>query len=238
LPRFPASSHSIADLSTAQTLTGGTNTIYALRASGTSNISGGLLKVQSVSNANMGVYVLNAASGVAPTISSNLIFGDVTQSSVGGTTASGEALVFVGGAAATPTGMFGRTGFTKYGAGNLALTGSDFLYNNLAVQQGTVSLGATGTLASQSTNLVLNATGAFDLNGRTNTFAALTNSGNAAGGLVTNFSTSAGTLVINGTSSTTFAGLIADGAGVVSLREVRHGDPHLGCAERKLHQRR
>jgi hypothetical protein len=96
----------IADLTAAQTLTG-LNSIYALRTA--SNISGGTLRVQSVSNANMGALLLNSNAGVAPTVSSNLIFGDSTQSSTGGGAASGEALVYVSGGTATLSGNVWRT---------------------------------------------------------------------------------------------------------------------------------
>jgi autotransporter-associated beta strand protein len=87
-------------------------------------------------------------------------------------TASGEGIVYVagnytGGSPAIISGNITANGFTKFGPGNLQLSGTNFIAGNLVVQQGTLTLSSQAAETPQLTNLVLNDTASLDLGGKT-----------------------------------------------------------------------
>jgi autotransporter-associated beta strand protein len=117
-------------------------------------------------------------------------------------------------------------GVTKTGSGTLILSGAagqDSISAGFNINAGTVQLGAltgtysgvlgTGTLTFGSSN-----TPTLDLGGNSVTVGLLAGAG--TNGVITNNSSTASTLTLNGTSSQTFAGVIQNGnggAGTVSL---------------------
>ncbi len=183
----------------AQNFGGATNAVYAVRTDG--DITNGTLRIQSISNTNMGGLLLNGAN---QNISANLVFGDAMVPSlspnVPNGSAAGEALVYVK-TAATISGNVTSNGFTKFGPGTLTLTGaSNGILGSFVVQQGTVSFGSAASTTTQM-GLVLNDTGTLDLAGQNLDFGSLNNLGNTGGGIVTNNTAGTATLIINGASS-------------------------------------
>jgi autotransporter-associated beta strand protein len=199
--------NTLASVTTAQTLTG-VNDVYA--AATTANISGGTLRFLSAGNTNMGGLLLNAYGVSAPQVGSDLLFGNTLSP---GQPAFGEGLVYVGAGAtsgtATLSGAIAARNFTKSGEGTLRFTGNlANLTGNLAVNSGSVQFGGAnaGPLAAQ---LSLNDLGTLDLAGSSIGVA------NLAGtqGVITG----GGTLSLLGTQSTTYSGVIGDGATATRL---------------------
>lgn len=110
--------------------------------------------------------------------------------------------------------------------GTVRISGTANTYSGTTnVIRGRLQLGATNALPT-GTVLDLDTTSAvedsvFDLNGFSQTLGGLQRSGgggNGTGGsFVTNSNVTAGTLTLNQTASTTYSGIIQDGAGVVNL---------------------
>ena len=213
---------STVDVTTAAitTFTSPTQSVYALRTN--QNISGGTLRISSVNGltaTNQGGLIINGSR----TIGASLIF-DPTAAS-GGSAASGEGLVYVNpGSSAIISGNVHATSFVKFGGGNLQLSGaSTGILNTLAVHEGTLTLGGGLTFDKMQTDLVLTNTGTLDLGGQRLTFASLSNgaavTGTIAGGLISNTSASAASLVVGGTNTTltTFAGQITETSGAITL---------------------
>jgi fibronectin-binding autotransporter adhesin len=191
----------------AQTLTG-VNDLYA--ASTTANVSGGTLRFLSLNNTNMGGLLLNGYGVAAPVVSSDLVFGNTR---LPGQPSFGEALVYVGAGSTsgitTLSGAVSARNLTKFGNGALLLSGNlANLTGNLAVNSGSVQFGGAnaGPLAAQ---LSLNDLGTLDLAGSSIGVA------NLAGtqGVITG----GGTLSLLGTQSTTYSGVIGDGATATRL---------------------
>ncbi|MGC3968306.1 MAG: autotransporter-associated beta strand repeat-containing protein [Pirellulales bacterium] len=121
---------------------------------------------------------------------------------------SGEGLIYVApSVTGTLSGNIFARGITKFGAGNLVLSGVNEILGNLTVQNGTLTIGATGSGASRTalaqgttfaTPLAVNSTGVLDLNGVAYSFDSLGTTGGAAGGVITNSRAELGELIING----------------------------------------
>jgi hypothetical protein len=208
---------SLASITSAQSLSG-VNDIYA--AATTSNISGGTLRLMSVSNTNMGGLVLNGYGVAAPQISSDLLFGNLLLSQP----TYGEGLVYVGAGVSSGTttlsGAITARNFTKFGEGALRLTGNlAGLEGNFAVNSGVVSFGGANAGLLTAT-LSLNDLGTLDLSGG-NVFL-----GGLAGtqGVITNLSAGTGVLTLAGTQTTTFSGVINDGSGTTKLVKKSGGN--------------
>ena len=101
----------------------------------------------------------------------------------------GEGLVYVsggytGGAPAAIGGNVTANGLTKFGPGDLLLSGTaNLILGNVTVQEGALKFGISQKAvapAPYATNLVLNDTGTLDLSGQTIAFASLANSANTA----------------------------------------------------------
>lgn len=100
--------------------------------------------------------------------------------------------------------------------GTLLLTGTNTYTGDTAIAAGTLQLGSATALSGSSDVVV---TGTLDLDGNSNTIGSL-----AGTGTVTNSAATAATLGTNKDSaSTTFSGVIADGAGSVSLAKLGSG---------------
>lgn len=225
-----STSASVANITTATSVGSGTVDVAAVKT--TANISNGTLRIRSLSTIDQGAILMNGVGGAAPVISSNVIFNPAATT--GGTAASGEGLVYVSGGytsgTATISGSVLANGFTKFGAGTLQLTGTgNGILGALTVQNGTLQLNSTPSTLPQTTALVLNDLGTLDVNGSRDTVASL-----AGNGIIGNSSTStAGGIVVSGTTNTTFSGNIVNA--VNSRERERENANHLAHQERYQH---
>src|SRR4029079_2380127 len=93
--------------------------------------------------------------------------------------------------------------FTKCRPDTLVLNSAAAIFgstqsNGLNVQEGTLRIGASGSLLRQTTAVKVNLGATLDLNGQNVPIASLNNAINNSGGIVTNSSATAATLTING----------------------------------------
>ncbi len=118
----------------------------------------------------------------------------------------------------------GPSGLVKLGANALTLTGSNTYAGSTTISAGTLQQGAAG--AVPATSVVLNGgatAGVLDLGGYDLGINTLNGSGGAVLGQVVN-STGANTLNVGqNNASSTFAGILADGGGVLALRKSGTG---------------
>ncbi|WP_395741588.1 autotransporter-associated beta strand repeat-containing protein [Prosthecobacter sp.] len=106
-------------------------------------------------------------------------------------------------------------GLTKNGQGTLVIAGANAQTGITTINEGTVQLSGSGRLSGNSQGLDLRQGATLDLNG-VSTGAAV-NTFNGAG-TITNTSTTAATFTWGNTTGTsTFSGIIQDGAGVVNV---------------------
>jgi autotransporter-associated beta strand protein len=192
-----ATSTSIVDVSAPQTISGSASA-FGVRTS--ADVMGGTLSIDSSTNLRMGGLIINGAGSAAPVIGSNLVFAQAGQAG----TVMPEALVYVSGGytsgTATVSGDVTSGVLTKFGPGDLYLSGRLGVVSVLA-QQGAVRFAPGATIYPLNTAVVANDTGTVDVNGRTVAVATLNNSTNAAGGFVTNSAVGAGTFTLVGTGN-------------------------------------
>src|SRR5262245_18873505 len=136
-----------------------------------------------------------------------------TTGSVTGNIVNNAALTFNRSDAPTYAGVISGTGkVTKSGTGTLTLSGANTYSGATTISTGTLQAGATNAFSSASAHTV--ASGTFlDLFGFNQTIGSL-----AGAGTVTNAGGAGATLTTGGdNTSTTFSGVIQDGAGVTGL---------------------
>jgi fibronectin-binding autotransporter adhesin len=125
----------------------------------------------------------------------------------------------------------GATALTKSGAGLLTLSGTNTFTGGLFINSGTVALGSTGALNGtvNSENAVTfggGSTGTLALNGNSVVIRSLaTNTTTPGSAIVENGNASAASLTVgnSGNQSSTFAGVIQDGAGGGALSLIKAG---------------
>jgi autotransporter-associated beta strand protein len=206
-----SSSGSVISVTSGTLAPSGITDLFALETTA-SIAAGGTLRFRSNGGTDMGGLLLNGSGSAAPIIGANLSF----MNTLGIAPVPGEGLVYVSGGyssgTATLAGSIVANTFTKFGAGTLLLSGVNVLEGNFAVQQGVVRFGSAAS-APLAGSLLLNDTATLDLAG------GLTSIGNLGGtqGIITNLSSTAGTLAVLGGSNTTFFGNITDGAGTTKL---------------------
>jgi autotransporter-associated beta strand protein len=214
------------------TYSGGTTTTTSLRVNTSTALGTGTVTVNSGGNVQLqnGINVANnftlnsagtsASNGAIEnfagtnTVSGNLTLAGASniQSTAGtlnlsGTITGANALAFNGAGDTTVTGAInnGAAGVTKNGTGNLTLSGANTFTGPLAVNAGTVTVGANNSLPA-GLSLTVASAGTLNLNGKTDTIASLGGSGAVAFG--------GGALTLTGTSN--FSGSLT-GAGSVTL---------------------
>ena len=225
----------IGDISSAASLTG-TNSVYAFRTS--ANVSGGTLKVTAIDNVRSGGVLINGSNS----ISANLIF-DPTSVTAAGTGTSGEALVYVKtGESAVISGNVTSNAFTKFGRGELTLSGNTSVLGDLSVQDGTLKIGSANTLNRLNTELNVNSGAVVDLNGF-NVGLETIGSNNRQiatanlGGTITNSNGSnVSTLMVAGPVSSAYNGtlnlgikLVKAGSGVLTINGYSASTPDAGA---------
>ena len=98
-------------------------------------------------------------------------------------------------------------GLTQDGAGTTLLNSANTYTGATAINQGTLKLGASNTLASSTAVSLANTAGViFDVNGKTQTVAALSGGGISGGNVLLG----TGALTVSGNSSTTYSGIISN----------------------------
>lgn len=116
------------------------------------------------------------------------------------------------------TGGVGAGNLTKNGAGSLTLTGASTYEGVTSITAGSLRVGASERIDDDS-DLVINGSGTFDVNGFSETVASLTSASTNA-----RVTLGAGTLVTNGDDSTTqFAGIVTGGTGTGALIKAGTG---------------
>jgi autotransporter-associated beta strand protein len=111
----------------------------------------------------------------------------------------------------------GQGGLTKIGIGTLILSGSDSYSGGTILSEGTLQLGNTFALGAATGSLAVNS-GVLDLHGYSPTVGSL--SGSA---LIATLTSGVSTLTVSGTASTTYAGILNDGAGQLALTKSGAG---------------
>ena len=117
-------------------------------------------------------------------------------------------------------------GLIKIGAGTLTLSGSNTYNGGTTVSNGTLQLGSANALGAATGNLTVNG-GTLDLNGNSVTVGSLSGS---AGAVITTASNASVTMVVGGSNSCTYAGIVQNGSGTVSLSQAGTGNLTLAGA--------
>ena len=110
----------------------------------------------------------------------------------------------------------GSVGLTKTGSGTLTLQNNSTYTGDTNIQAGVLQLNNNAALPS--TTIVNITSGSLDLNSRNQTIAGLTGSA-----YVTNSSATTSYLTVNGSTNTTFSGVIENPSGYVSLTKDGSG---------------
>jgi fibronectin-binding autotransporter adhesin len=184
--------------------------------SGGTNLNGGILAVNS--DGSLGTGPLSFNGGTLEALLSILSNKAITLNSGGGT------FLADAGTASTLSGPITGVGaWTKTGPGTLILSGTNTYFGGTTVNAGTLQAGSTSGFSPNSA-FIVNTGAVLDLNGFDSAVGSLSGSG-----LVTNTSASeAGpspaTLSVGAdNTSTTFGGLLQDGASTLGLTKVGTG---------------
>ena len=176
---------------------------------------------------NAGVLQLGAgaslATGSALTVNGGTFDFNGNSQTVGALSGTGGAIALGSGTLTTDSAsnttlgsaISGSGGFVKQGTGLLALTGANAYTGGTTVNDGTLQLGAGGSLASGGA-LTVNG-GTFDLNGNSQTVGTLSGTGGTiglGGGVLTTSSANDSTLASALTGS---GGLVKQGGGTLTL---------------------
>lgn len=207
----------VGEVGAGGTVLSGVNSLYALRTSG--DITGGTLKIGSISSSREGGVIVNANS----TISSNLIIDPTTADGLLGSSASGEGVFYVApNVTLNLAGNVLANSFTKFGGGKVIFSGNNNgILGAITIQEGTLEVAPGAHFARLSTDLVLNGQGTLDLNGNDAGFNSLYNTAAVGGGIITNTGSNDATLTIFASTPTVAvppprAGLIGQNNKVIS----------------------
>lgn len=188
----------------------------------TLNITGGNLDsaVANLVNINNNVQNWNGNFGFVGTENLNLGFGAVTMNASRIVTVSAKTLQVDGAIAGTGFSL------TKAGAGTLVLGGANTYSGGTVVSNGVLKMANSSALGASGANLTVH--GTLDLNG--NSLVVGTLSGNATGIIDDVAGFGSDTLTVSDTTSGTFAGVIKNTSGTLSLTKNGSGTLTLGGA--------
>jgi fibronectin-binding autotransporter adhesin len=204
---------------------------------GVLTVGGGGLTFKGTASPNI---TINSDSGTAGKL---VLAGDVTVDS---TVTAGTASITSGGVGTNPgqldlggatrtftvnngsavtdlsiSAMIVNGGLTKAGAGLLNLYGANTYSDGTTVNAGTLQASSSGTFGASTGSLTVNTGGTVDLNGTSQNVGAV----NGSGGTVLNnaFSPTSTLTAGNGGANGSYAGVLADGAGVLAFTKVGTG---------------
>ncbi|MBK9329489.1 MAG: autotransporter-associated beta strand repeat-containing protein [Sphingobacteriales bacterium] len=157
-------------------------------------------------------FTVNAGGGGITNTTANLL-----TIGTGGITNGGTlTLANTGSGGTTVSSVISSTGgvlVNNSGSGITILSGSNSYSGTTAINGGTLQLGVNSTLPSATAVTIANTSGVIlDVNGKTQTIASLAGGG-GTGGTV---SLGAGTLTVNGSTSTTYSGIISGSGGALA----------------------
>lgn len=165
-----------------------------------------------ITKSNTGTLIFTGANtykGTTTLSGGTLQIGNnTTTGSISGNIANSAALIFYRSDAMSFSNIISGTGTTtKQGAGTLTFTAANTYSGMTTVSQGTLALTGSGSIASSGVTLANVASTFFDISGVTSsaTISSLTGGGTTGGNVVLG---SKG-LTLNGSSSTTYAGVIS-----------------------------
>lgn len=209
------------------------NTVYDAGTGANTNTLSADVTAYAVNARNQtigGSAILTVGTGTAP---AGVILSGGTISTTALNFGSREAVIYAGGG--TPTASFvnsitaniqGTGGLTKVGGAVLTVSGTSSVTGGINAMGGTLQLGGSNVFDS-SNALLIGHRGAIDLNGNAQTVASLSSTGTGSG--TVNLG-SGGTLTV-GAGTSHYRGhvtgsngsmLVKDGAGVLTLGEIRH----------------
>ena len=198
----------------------------ALTLAGTGLGGNGALRNISGNNTYGGPITLGAATSIqsdAGTLTLDVTSGNAVSGAFGLTFAGGGNI-----AVSAPLAL-GGGGLIKAGTGLLVLSGSNVFTGGLTLNAGTVRLGNSAALNSGAPNTVTFGSGVpsgttLQLNGNAVTVSGVVTDATVGSPVIENGSATSGTLTVNQASGTsTFAGVMQDGAGGGSLSLVKSG---------------
>ncbi len=128
------------------------------------------------------------------------------------------------------SGQFDGTGGTlaKIGSGTLTLTQANYHTVGTSVSAGTLIVSGAGTIGFPTPSLTTSSTGIFDLNGTSQTIGQLLGTG---GSILNNAASTSSTLLIGADNlDASFAGVLKNGLGTLSLSKTGSGTQTLKTA--------
>jgi outer membrane autotransporter protein len=208
-------------LSGANTYTGPTTVNGGALIAGVASVSG----FSGAFGVNSAVTLGNVAGAMMDITGFDTQIGSLTGGGLlGGNIILGAAILTVGGDGTSPGAPFGGVligtgGLLKIGSGTLGLSGANLYSGATTIDEGTLQSGAANSFSANS-EISLSLGGVLDLAGHSNVIKGL----NGLGGTVTNSgSASVNFTVGSAGGSGTFAGVIEDGVGPLSVIKVGSG---------------
>ncbi|MEI7956742.1 MAG: autotransporter-associated beta strand repeat-containing protein, partial [Verrucomicrobiota bacterium] len=183
-----------------------------------SGASGGNIQVDGSLDLNNKSISINGLSGSGSITSS--VAGAITLTAGGNNQTSSFSGVIQNGS--------GTVALAKTGTGTLTLGGNNIFTGGVTINAGVIQLGNIGALNSTTPNTVTFGASAaagtkLQLNGNSVTIGALSTNATPGSPVIENANASATTLTVSQTTSTTFAGVLQDGGGALSLTKSGSG---------------
>ncbi len=219
-------------ISTGSLIKSGSGTLTITNAntySGNTTVSAGTLNINNASAIGAGALTITGGN-IDSTLSGGVVLstnnaqnwnGDVSYGGTnpltmgtGAVTLGGNRILTINGSSTlTEGGAIGDGGhgfgITQTGPGTLVLNGASTFTGGYTINNGTVIAGSNNALGASTSPLTLVTPGTVQVNGHALSVGSLTGDSTST---ITDNNATAGTLVVNPTGSTVFAGVLANGA--------------------------